>query len=196
MTNSPRIALSFFFAVLFSLLAARASAAPVVTENFEYFDISGATAGEIRAQLRQFGPLEATTGQHFDAYTKWFVAWKYTYKNVAQGCTIDRVSTTVEVIFIFPRLKAGTAMPATLKEAFTGYLDKLLLHEKGHAQNGIQIAGRIEDGIRSLPPQPNCAALGRVANALGNTLLREGGRMDVDYDVRTNHGATQGARFP
>ncbi len=177
------------------LLAAPASAAPLVTETFEYFDVSGSTAGDIRAQLHRLGPVDSA-GRHNDAYTKWFVTWNYTYKNVSGRCAIATVSTIAKAVITFPRLKADAAAPSGVKQAFARYREKLLVHEKGHVQIGVDIANRVEDGIRALPPVPDCAALGRSANALGNGLIREGQRMDLDYDARTNHGATQGARFP
>ena len=38
---------------------------------------------------------------------------------------------------------------------------------------------------------PGCAA-----NALGDDLIKEANRKDLDYDASTQHGRSQGARFP
>ncbi len=181
--------------LLATACANRVSAAPLVTETVEYFDVSGFTPLEIRAELRRLGPTGAD-GRRYDGFTKWLVNWKFNYKNVSQGCAIAGVTTTVKATIFFPRLKTDTATPVPVKQAFAGFLEKLMLHEKGHVQNAIDIAKRIEDGIRALPAQSDCATLGRSANTLGDSLIKEANRMDLEYDARTNHGATQGVRFP
>jgi predicted secreted Zn-dependent protease len=81
-------------------------------------------------------------------------------------------------------------------QAFAHYSEKLLLHEKGHAQNAIDAARRIDEGIAALGPQSSCVDLGRAANRLGYSLIEAAKQWDIEYDLRTRHGATQGARFP
>ena len=106
------------------------------------------------------------------------------------------MSTTVNVTITFPRLSETADIPAAVKQAFADYTQKLLLHEKGHAQNAIDTAKRIDDGIAALRPQGTCSQLGRDANSLGYSLIAAANAWDADYDLRTRHGATQGARFP
>jgi predicted secreted Zn-dependent protease len=169
---------------------------PIVSEVFKYYDVDGETASDIRADLNRHGPTDGTEHRRFDAVTHWHIRWQYEYRDVDAGCRIARVSTKVDIVYSFPRLAGGTLAPSALRKAFGGYLDRLLVHEKGHAQTAIDIARRIEDGIRSLPPAPTCSALGVIANELGHALIKEANRLDIEYDARTEHGGTQGARFP
>jgi predicted secreted Zn-dependent protease len=90
---------------------------------------------------------------------------------------------------------SAPSTPAALGEAFANYTKTLLLHERGHVQNGIDIAKRIEDRIGAMPPERSCTRLGQAANELGQSLIKEGNRQDIDYDARTQPGKTQGARF-
>ena len=106
------------------------------------------------------------------------------------------MSTTVDVTITFPRLSETAKISAVVVRAFADYSEKLLLHEKGHAQNGIDTARRIDDGIAALRLQSTWADLGRAANRLGYSLIEAAKQWDIDYDLRTRHGATQGARFP
>jgi predicted secreted Zn-dependent protease len=173
-----------------------ALADPMVTETFDYYDVDGAAAQEIRADLNRRGPIDGTEHRRFDAVTHWYVRWRYTYKNVGGGCEITTVSTNADITYAFPRLRPRSAAPAELRQAFAGYLENLLVHEKGHARVGIDIATRIEQGIRRLPPAPTCIVLDDAANNLGHALIKEANRLDIDYDAQTQHGKTQGARFP
>jgi len=183
-----------FFAIAIPMLGP-AAAEPRVTETFNYYDVSGSTAQELRADLNRNGPLDKD-GKHFDAITRWHIRWRYNYQTGGNECAIAKVSTTVDVAITFPRLSETAAIPASVRQAFTAYTEKLLVHEKGHAQNAIDTAKRIEDGIVALGPQGACSDLGRTANSLGYSLIAAANQWDIDYDRRTRHGATQGARFP
>lgn len=171
-----------------------AAAEPLVKRNVVHYDVSGASAQEIRAEMDRLGPIDETTKRRFDATTRWNVKWTYRYRNVGQDCAIARVSVTVDVTTTMPRLKPD--LPVGLARTFSEYTDKLREHEEGHAQNGIEIGKRIEAAIRDMQPHPTCDALSRAANALGDRLIKEANQMDVEYDARTQHGRTQGARFP
>jgi predicted secreted Zn-dependent protease len=178
------------------VMPTNARADPQITERFEYYDVDGMTADEIRADLNRRGPTDSVERRHFDAVTHWHVRWRYTYTQGGRSCKIKSVSTVVQVTYLFPRLADPTSAPADLRLAFSQYLERLLVHEKGHAQNGIDIAARIEDRIRHLPPAATCTALGEIANESGHALIKEAIQRDVDYDAETQHGKTQGARFP
>jgi predicted secreted Zn-dependent protease len=192
-----RLAAAFFAAALSAVGATTcALAGPVVRQTFDYYNVSGASVQEIRADLNQRGPTDGREHRHFDAVTRWYVRWQYTYKPTAAGCEIVTVSTAVDVTYSLPRLSANSAAPTNVRHAFAHYLERLLVHENGHAQNGIDIAKRIEDGIRGLHAAPTCASLAAAANSLGQSLIKEANRLDIDYDARTQHGRTQGAWFP
>lgn len=169
---------------------------PVVTETFDYYDVDGASSKEIREHLNRSGPTNGYEHHHFDAVTHWSVRWQFTSKRTGAGCEVASVSTAVDVTYSFPRLSSGSSAPADVRHAFARYLERLLVHEKGHAKNGIDIARRIEAGIRGLPAAPTCETLNEIANSLGHSLIKEANRLDIEYDARTDHGRTQGARFP
>ena len=171
-------------------------AEPVVSEKVEYYDVTGNTPQEIRQDLNRIGPMGDAGRTRYDATTHWYVRWRYNYARTAQGCSISSVSLTVEVAIKMPRLAPSPNRLATVTSAFEDFSKNLMTHEKGHAQNGIDIARRIEEGIRQLPPESSCERLGEIANALGNSLIKEANRLDIEYDARTQHGRTQGARFP
>jgi predicted secreted Zn-dependent protease len=192
-----RIARTLFALVVFALNGAGPGRAePVVSETVQYYDVSGADARAVRASLNRNGPVSATDGKRYDAVAKWNVAWRYRYKPANGRCAITSASTEVKATIAFPRLQSDANTPAELKASFANYAEKLMLHEKGHVQNAIDAARRIETGIRALPPEPTCALLEAAANKLAHALIKEANQADIDYDARTQHGRTQGVRFP
>ena len=67
--------------VIFLLLglAPLAGAEPGVMINYDYYDIEGRTAAELRDQMDRNGVLW-TNGNTYDAYTGWNVKWNYRYR--------------------------------------------------------------------------------------------------------------------
>jgi predicted secreted Zn-dependent protease len=195
--TSFALVLFFFFSFLAiaTLRVEPAVAESEVNETFNYYDVAGSTVQELRADLNRNGPADKD-GKRYDAFTRWYVRWRYGYRTGGQACAIAKVWTTVDITITLPRLSETAAIPAPLGQAFADYTQKLLLHEKGHAQNAIDSAKRIDDGIAALGARSACSDLGKTADSLGYSLIDEANRWDIDYDLRTRHGATQGARFP
>jgi predicted secreted Zn-dependent protease len=179
----------------YGLAVVPGAAEPMVTEQMIYYDVAGAAAQDVRRDMTQRGPFN-DRGRKLDAATNWYVRWRFSYRSSGPACAIADATTTVDVAITFPRLKEAPSTPAALKQAFADYAAKLLTHERGHADIALDLARRIEDGIRALPPQSPCIALEQAANELGQSLLQDGKQRDIDYDERTGHGATQGVRFP
>jgi predicted secreted Zn-dependent protease len=168
---------------------------PIVTQTFFFYDVGGTTPPAIRTELNRHGPFDLQ-GRRFDGSTRWYVRWRYTYKAVPEGCAIADVSTSTDIAITLPRLSPDTPATEELKRAFSDYVARLREHEDGHAQIAIEISKRIETAIAALPPEPICDRMGQVANDLGQALIKEANNQDFDYDVRTQHGRTQGVIFP
>ena len=171
-------------------------AEPQVSETINYYDVSGADASEVKASLDRNGPVSPAEGRRHHAYTHWYISWRYQYRQPTGRCAIASVSTDVKVTIDFPRLKTDATTPEALTISFARYVEKLMLHERGHVQNAITFARKIESGIRALGTESNCETLQDVANALGRALIEEAKQADIDYDSATRHGASQGATFP
>ena len=148
--------------------------------------MTGDRPADVRSQMNRLRP------KGFDALTTWNISWRFQYQQTQARCAIASVKTTVKIVYTLPKL--DTHNP-DVRKSFDAYMGKLRLHEDGHARNGADIARRIDAGIATLAAS-TCGDLERNANALGNGILKEGNAFDVDYDTRTDHGRTQGARWP
>jgi predicted secreted Zn-dependent protease len=183
-------------ALLVLLPGLSAHAEPTVSESVEYYDVSGATAREVRAALNRDGPIAGNDGKRYDAVCRWNVSWEFLYQRGETSCAITSVSMQVKITFAFPRLKTDETTSPSLVKAFATFSDKLMLHEKGHGQNAIEAARKIENALMALPPESNCDVLRTKANDLARSFIKEANQADIEYDRVTQHGATQGVRFP
>jgi predicted secreted Zn-dependent protease len=184
--------------LVFSLLlglASLAAAEPRVIINYDYYDIEGRTAAELREQMDRNGVLW-TNGNTYDAYTGWNVKWNYRYRVTDHDCSIGSVTTTLNVEYRLPRWTDYAGGPAALKKRWDDYIKALRQHEDGHKGIGVKAAVEIERSIAELEPAGTCDALAETANALSRRIISEYAAAERVYDAQTNFGEAQGAVFP
>ena len=176
-------------------LVSLAVAGPAVIIDYDYYDIDGLTATELREQMNINGVVW-TDGNIYDAYTGWDVKWQYQYRLTGDGCFMKSVAATLNVVFRLPRWTNYAEASGPLQQKWDAYMRSLRRHENGHKDIGIQTAVEIERSLTALEPAPTCDDLAQTANALGRRIISEYAAREKEYDARTNFGETQGAVFP
>jgi len=183
------------FLPLFALLAALPADAVDVIRDNQTYTVQGDNAEEIRASLDRQGPIDPSSGRRFDAYTRWYLEWHFDSQNSWQGCEIARVWTQIRVTTVMPRHGSPSALPEPHRQEWTRYLQRLTFHEEGHVRIPSDAAREIETALNHLR-RPDCASLEREATRLGNEALQRARATERSYDAQTDHGRSQGARFP
>jgi predicted secreted Zn-dependent protease len=174
-----------------------AEAEPQLQQRIVTYDVAGRTSAELFASIAKLGPYSERDKRQVHAYTKWSVRWGFKARNTPQGCDVAGVVTLVDAVITMPKLVSDAALPAKLELGFAQYTDKLLVHEKGHAENGMIVARMIETELGKLAKTQNCQELMGAADVIGLRIVKENGdRLDREYDQRTNHGALQGVVSP
>ena len=168
---------------------------PLVKIAIRYYEVTGHSAGELRAQLDRLGPI-GSDGRRYDGRTDWDARWSYSYSDSAAGCRIDRVTVSANITYTMPSWNGADSAPQPLREHWRGYLAALRRHEEGHRDLALEAARAIERGIREMPQTLLCQALPAALDALGQRTVEQHKKLDAEYDARTGHGTTQGAVFP
>ena len=176
-------------------LASLAGAEPTIMINYDYYDIEGRTAPELREHMNSKG-VAWTNGNIYDAFTDWDVRWSYRYRLTDGACSMKSVTTTLNLVFRLPRWINYAGASAALKKKWDGYMQSLRQHENGHKDFGIKAAIEIERSIAELEPAVTCDDLAESANELGRRIILEYAAKEREYDAQTNFGETQGAVFP
>jgi predicted secreted Zn-dependent protease len=101
-----------------------------------------------------------------------------------------RVYVDLESKIVLPSLVNATDEQ---HKRFETYITALRSHELGNVDFGKQAAFAIEKAIINLPELANCKVLDAAANAAANQLLESYKQKEVQYDIDTDHGKTQGA---
>jgi len=181
--------------LLLALFASLPAAALEVIRDNQTYLVRGDNAEEIRASLNHLGPTDPASGRHFDAYTRWFLDWRFDSHGSFNACEITRVWTTLRVTMLLPRHGSPSSLPEDLRKEWTAYLQRLSLHEEGHVRIPSDAAREIETALDRLR-RPDCARLEQEANRIGHEILRRAQATERTYDIQTDHGRSQGARFP
>lgn len=170
-----------------------AHADPVITEKITTYQVSGQTSKAVRADINAKRKA-AAGGAGFDSVNRWQTHWNFRTVSTAEGCTLSDIVVRLDIEIVIPEL--GPAVPAALRQRFEAYIEKLMVHERGHSTYSVAAAREIDARLRALGPLPTCMEMSAAARELGHSLLEEGRQADKDYDARTRHGATQGATYP
>jgi len=196
MVSTPLAVSGMALAIAFPALAEPAMPAITVAPQIETYDIAGATADELRQQMNTLGPVDKTEKKHFHALTTWRVSWHFRWeRGAAYGCRITGVDTGLRAKIVMPHLLPSVVLPVDVRTSWNAYLEKLMLHEKGHVAIGEAARADAERSIRTLPAAATCEELERAANEAGNAAIRKANGDDIAYDRDTHHGATQGAKW-
>jgi predicted secreted Zn-dependent protease len=154
-----------------------------------FYDVEGIEFEALLAELNKFGP----NGFHGEA--SWRVS--YTFRTAPRDgrCFIGGVETKMQGNILMPRWSKRQGASADLVARWQRYEAALLAHEEGHLDNGREFARVLESELLQLPAAGDCPRLSAAARARYDELLQTYRKRDADYDERTQHGVTQGAKF-
>ena len=151
-----------------------------------YYAVGGTTPAQIRARLNARAPA-SPDGFHGDAFTRWSFRWRW--PGSADGrCRVNEATVTLQIAVSFPRWTHPKAASAAVAAAWARYARALARHEQGHVDYALAHYPAVVRAIRHATCRTAAAAVQRQLDVIS--------RHDVAYDAATQHGATQGARFP
>ena len=180
-------------AAAFGLASAPALAAPALSEQTVFYDISGSTMKDLVDELRRKGPLDAD-GKRYDADTRWSIKWNYRYQPRGNACRLNTVHVSAEIKYVMPRLADSARVPADLRQRWNSYVGNLKTHENGHGRHGSDAAREVEKALLALS-RATCNGIAGDADTTAKQVIAKYNKLDIDYDAKTSHGATQGALF-
>ena len=167
------------------------------TETF--YDVTGHSAHTLLRDLTRRGPRIGSR-RHFGR-TSWTAHWRIEYQEPAGGradsapCRIRRTDVHLDVEVTLPRWDAPARAPTPLRRDWKSFIDALAFHEREHKESIISAGHRVMRTLDSLQA-PSCPALKKKAETRARTIIERARRYNRRYDKRTDHGKTQGARWP
>ena len=151
-----------------------------------YYDIGGSTETELRDQMNTHAPV-GPDSYRGDALTTWSIRWTWDGYGTEE-CDLRSATATYDIKVTMPRWVPPKDASPELIEKWNRYILALGGHEKAHVDNVIANLPYVINAIR----RATCA----TAEAKAQEVLAGIRQNDVNFDATTNHGETQGAKFP
>lgn len=158
----------------------------VPNATMQYYDVSGTSVTELRASMDAREPVDSS-GRRNDAFTTWNIDWTWPL-NPDGTCILSGATTTDTITVTFPRWLPPADALASLIARWNTYESALVTHESGHVSFVVSTAADVLSAIK----RATCTTAEAAAQAVITRIRQH----DLDYDAETDHGATQGARFP
>lgn len=162
--------------------------------QIKYYDITGDSEAELAAEMDSKAP--EVDGLRPAAYTRWHVTWRIPFERSEEGCAPGPVTSDVRVVVTLPRWLGYADENEPLMKRWRKFLEALKTHEGGHRDTGFRAASEISEKLAQMPPMATCELAEETATAAALKIMETYRKADVDYDLETRHGETQGVVFP
>lgn len=185
MSNANRL-----IALMLGFVSIPSFAAVVEKQAQQWYAVQQSADTSLLMALIAASPVKVG-GRTFHGYTAWDIRWNFRWNTSAAGlCEISSITTHLSVTMTLPRLASSTPKGAA---DFDRYFAALMAHEQGHRSIALEAARQVDRTIAGLQPMADCRRLEAEANAAGMAILEEAKRRELDYDITTRQGCTQGA---
>ncbi len=112
-----------------------------------YYDITGSTAEELRAQMDIQGAIDPQ-GHRWDAFTQWFFRWNWPGYGT-RSCQLNRAVVSYKIEVKFPRwIESVPTLPRVAAD-WENFVHALAQHEKGHVDIILRNHQLVADAVKS-----------------------------------------------
>lgn len=161
-----------------------------------YYRIYGNTADQIHSQLKNCGPGAAGgTDAEFTGQTDYNLDWQYDMTEYNNVCTLTNIKVGLHTSIAIPYWQPTSSVTTGLSGRWQRFASGLQTHEEGHVSIDKAYAARLVSDLSNLSSMP-CDQVASTVHTIASADTAALDYANNDYDVRTNHGATQGAVLP
>ena len=173
--------------------SARGTGAVHLNDEVRYYDIVGRTENDLLQAMLRGAPL--SEGTRFFGLTSTEVRYTYWKTSTSTGCNLTNVEVHLRVVTTLPRWRPSSGTAYEVERRWRSFDRALLIHENGHKQYALEEANLILRTLESMRT-PTCDTMDSEARSTATTLRDMYIQRHNAYDVRTDHGTTQGATWP
>lgn len=160
------------------------------------YTVTGKTINEISRSLEANAmPDPAEPGSRYYALTRWQLASEWVARPSWHGCQVVDGKVTVAITMTLPMLVTPN-VPTDVRQRFDTFMEKTVLHESDHVEITLRGAREYQRALSHQTPAPDCDILKSQLNTLYRQNFDAINRANRAYDIKTQHGRTQGAVFP
>lgn len=161
-----------------------------ISENYNWYIINVENSNNLAKELNRVSPI-GNKNNNFHGYTEYNINFdiNFTPINLFQ-CKVDKLDINLEFIYTMPKLKSNNKQ--TINK-FNKYYKNLYIHENGHKLLTEKNVKNVEYKILNLLKPMDCNILSNLINKELKNLYSNIKSDNKNYDLKTDHGKTQGA---
>jgi predicted secreted Zn-dependent protease len=163
--------------------------------DMRWYDVTGTDSKAMWRSIAANGP-KSDDGKVFAGRTDWNLTYRYRTRIFDGQCKVTEVTPRLAVVMQMPRWQDEGRAAVELRERWRRYVLALREHENGHRAHGVAATAEVQARIGALPARPDCNGFETQARSVADEIIATYAQRDREYDRRTGHGLTQGARFP
>jgi predicted secreted Zn-dependent protease len=156
--------------------------------TWNYYSVLGKDYASLIQSLAANGP------KGFHGLANWNVTYGYSTALSDGVCRFETVDVYLRGEILMPKWLDQSRASADLQYRWQNYYSALKQHEEGHIQNGMELALLVREKILGLGSF-ECSQAATLAQRKFDQIYSFHKDRDKKYDERTQHGATQGAKF-
>lgn len=160
----------------------------------EYYPITGTTVRELYDFLINKGPT-LETGHKGVANCQMGYEWiPHVSSNKKLGvCRMDNVELQGKIICTYPKWNSPTSATQQDINKWNAFLEKVRFHEQGHIDVAKKSLNSFYAQLQEISTKPTCDEIREEVIRMGHEMIEKANKEDLDYDLQTQHGETQGA---
>ena len=151
-----------------------------------YYAVTGASFPEIMESIDRSRPPQLAAP--LTGLTAWHLRWHMHASPSPHGYRCTAFSTQLTMTNTLPYWKAPTNATLWIKDEWHRYFAKLATHEAGHSQIALAALAEIHRQARDFKEAPDFESLRGQIDAAVEGVLDRYRKIEVDYDLRTEHG--------
>lgn len=166
-----------------------------ITDDTTRYPVIGPPSAELAQQPGGGTRRESVSDSDYIGLTGTQVQWQFRPLRSDSGCRLVRVAVFLHIVTTLPQWLPPGGTADSLAQQWTRFLDATLVHERGHRNIALHTAVAILRTLENVR-EAECPGIGEIANLHARAAWDLGQRRQLDYDITTVHGATQGSRWP
>jgi predicted secreted Zn-dependent protease len=172
------------------------AAAPItttVTVTTNFYTVTGSTRAEILASQARDRPWRDKGS--YDACTEWGIRWGFNYRERNGRFELGAAEITTVVTVNLPRWSPPDGVSTNLLWRWSEYIRALGIHELGHVTLARLATAALRDEFELIASYGSAQDLTAAVESQGKQVVANFRQKENDYDRKTRHGFTQGARL-
>ena len=191
-----RIVLSVMLAGAVSAALGAPPAKPIMVRvvlTTNYYAVTGSNPHEIWHAMAQARPWK--TNHNFSATTQWTTRSQYRFEAGEEGFRLVKYDEETKVTVTLPRWAPPPDVSPETVRRWTKFFNALALHENGHVTIARQATGELFREMGALGSFASQQEFREAVRDTENRVLDKYRARERAYDLETQHGVLQGARF-